>query len=208
MEKNFQEVFELIDAGGREHGANRGKLQIAVVIHLVSHGVDGHIQFGGDAVKKSTGTGGADAAHLVVPDAHIVIEDHGFAVLTADIENGFAVGVEVFCTGDMGGHFTDFEVVGQEIGGVGNDLTAGNNSVADIFNAPQTGVGKEFIHCLTELSEIAGTATGTDAGTANSAGIDRAGALIQGLTDFTVFIDKGGFKGRRTDIYSKIEFFH
>ena len=79
--------------------------------------------------------------------------------------------------------------------GVRNDLTAGDDCAADVLDF-YAGIGQKFVYSLTELTEIAGAAAGTDPGAADSAVVNRTGALIQCLTDFSVFVDECCFEGR------------
>ena len=201
-------VFEFVDRGRRQHRADRGEFQVAVVVDPVGHLIDRHVEFGGDAVEERTGSGGADAAHLVVPHAHLVVENHRLAVLPADVEDRLAVGVVVTGSCDVGGDFAHPEVVGDELRGVFDDLTAGDDGAGDLFESGQTGVEQKFIHCLAELAEVAGAAFGTHAGAPDPAGIHRFGALVESLADFAAVIHQNGFECGRADVDAKVQFFH
>ena len=100
-------ILELVDRGGAQHGADRRKLQRRIVIHVLGQLFDGHVQLCRDAVEKCAGAGGADAAHLRHPNLHVVVEQHGLAVLPAHVENGPAIGIVMRRRGDVRRHLAD-----------------------------------------------------------------------------------------------------
>ena len=88
----------------------------------------------------------------------MVVEDHCFTVLTAYIENGFAVRVVMSGTGNVSGHFADTEVIGNEISCILNDLASGHNCTGDVLQSGDSGILKKLIDSLPQLTEVTGTA--------------------------------------------------
>ena len=86
-------ILELVDRGRAKHGADRRKLQGRIVVHVVSQLFHGHAQFCRHAVQKRARTCSTNTTHLRHPYLHGVVEQHRFAVLSADVENGPAIGI-------------------------------------------------------------------------------------------------------------------
>ena len=70
------------------------------------------------------------------------------------------------------------------------------------------GILQKLIHRLAELPEIAGSAAGTDADTADPTGVGRLRALIEGVADAPRIIHQHRLEGGGADVDPQIELFH
>ena len=197
-------VLEFVDAGGGEHGADAREFEVAAVVGAVGHLFDRNVELDRHTVEEGAGAGGADAAHLVIPHVHLLVEYHRLAVLAADVENRLAVRVVVACAGHMGGHFADLEVIRQEIVGILDDLAAGHDRAGDFAESLHAGIHQEFINGLPELAEVAGSAFGADAGTADPPRIDRARTPVERLPNLAAFIQQDCLESGRPDVDPEI----
>ncbi len=137
-------ILELVDRGGAQHGTDRGKLQGRIVIDVPGQLFDRHVQFCRHAVQKRAGAGGADAAHLRHPNLHGAVEQHGFAVLPADVENGPAIGIVMRGRGDMRRHLADEGVETHETRELVDRLAAGDHRIGDVIPGG-AGLGQKII---------------------------------------------------------------
>jgi len=170
-------VLELVDRGGTQHGADRRELEGRIVIHALGQLLDGHVQSCRDAVQECAGAGSTDAAHLRDPDLHVLIEQHRLAVLSADVENGPAIGIEVGCRGNVCRHLADRGIEMHKAKKLVNHLAAGRDGTCHVVPG-DSGLGEESVHRLGDGTKVAPAAHRASARTLRSCGRLRLSALV------------------------------
>ena len=195
-------ILELVDRGCAQHGADRRKLQGRIVVHVIGQFFDGHAQFCRHAVQKRARARGTNAAHLRHPDLHGVVEQHGFAVLSADVENGPAIGIVMRCRGNMCRHLADKGVEVHETGKVVDHLAAGDNRVRDLVSAGP-GLGEKIVQGLGDGAKVAPAAYPAAPGTLQARLKLRLHPPVQMVKHLAIGRKEHCLQRGGTDVYPK-----
>ena len=195
-------VLELVDGGGRKHGANGAELLVGVIVHTVGNLLHGHAQLRGNAVQVAACASGADARHHRQPHAHLLVEYHALAILTAAVYDSVHIWIVALCASHVSGNLTDLEIVVNKPLGLLHDLAARHHRAGNVI-LREVALLEEVIDGLLDGAHVAPAAGSTLPRAGNTPRLNGFRPLINGMQHLATIGQHHGLEGRGTNVYSK-----